>query len=182
MRTLVILFYTRDDSSGWVQNFSPQKIYFCRVLFSIPSQGQTHRAKQSHPSQKYLQTAQIVLIPLNFRSKRPNKHKKILQALYQYLKDLMAKGVNCDTRDGCKVGWVHHKQALYSSPNKSFLSSYHLPVVTERLEKSFIRLQNICLHSQLITLSVYLKSRKNKTKRTHQPFLIGEFMAKGGKS
>ena len=108
-------------------------------------------------------------------------HKKRTHQAF-LLGEFVAKESNCDTRDGCKVGWVHHKQALYSSPNKFFLSSYHLPVVTKRLEKSFIRLQNICLHSQLIILSAYLKSRKNKTKRTHQPFLIGEFMAKGCKS
>ena len=85
----------------WVQNFSPQKIYFYRVPFLSRAQGQPHRAKQSHPSQKRLQTAQIVLISLNFRSKKPIEHKKILQALYQYLKDLMANPVDCDTRDGC---------------------------------------------------------------------------------
>ena len=85
----IIPQHTRDVSPRWVQNFSPQKILFCRHPFSSFSQGQTQRAKQSHSSQNRLQTALIVLISLIFRSNKSIEHKKILQALYQYLKDLM---------------------------------------------------------------------------------------------
>jgi len=69
--------------------FLSTKNIFCRVPFSSPSREQTHHAKQRYSSQKCLQTAQIVLISLNFCPKTPNEHKKNLQALYQYLKDLM---------------------------------------------------------------------------------------------
>ena len=68
--------HTRDDSLRWVQNFSPQKLFFCRALFTIPSQEQTHRAKQLTMLQKRLQTPQIVLISLNFCPKTPIEHKK----------------------------------------------------------------------------------------------------------
>ena len=99
--------YTRDVSPRWVQNFSPQKISFFHIPFSIPSQEQTHHAKQRQSSQKRLQTPQIVLISLNFCLKKPIEHKKIHQALYQYLMDFMANGVSCDTGDGYGIGWVH---------------------------------------------------------------------------
>jgi len=69
--------------------FLSAKYIFCRVSFAIPSQGQTHRLKQLTMLQKRLQTPQIVLISLNFCPKTPNEHKKIHQALYQYLMDLM---------------------------------------------------------------------------------------------
>jgi len=83
------LSYTRDVSLRWVQNFSPQIIFFFRAPLSSHSQRQTHHTKQHHLSQNTSNTAQIVLISLIFRSKTPTKHKKIHQALYQYLMDFM---------------------------------------------------------------------------------------------
>jgi len=72
-----------------MQKICPSKMLFYRFSFSTPSPVQTHSTKHPQPSQKPLQAAQIVLISLNFHPKTPNEHKKIFQALYQYLKDLM---------------------------------------------------------------------------------------------
>jgi len=64
-------------------------LFFCYFPLSSPYPVQTHHAKQRHLAQNPLKTAQIVLISLIFRSKKPNEHKKIHQALYQYLMDFM---------------------------------------------------------------------------------------------